>query len=554
MTGRQIAQDVIAALCRAGFSVSRGQGTLTFRGEIHAATFSVKVRIEYEDLEFHRTPQVFIEDTEALPRRVFPHINEWGELCVVDRTTYVADRYLAPGQALGIVARARELLTAGATKSATKEIGREFPEHWGGLPFGMNMEPKGGLVFCQEGRDGYEFVRQSEARGASSIPVLIAETTVELSFLPDQRRPETLGQVLEWARSWDPGLRDRILDGLCSQLPIVGFCIISAPNGIVGFTFKPAGIAKSLQRGKAARRMLETPLWLGLGISRLRGRRTDLPYVLGRSFGGRAPLTDKNVVLVGCGCIGGFTSVALSRLGAGLGKGKLSIVDPEILNHSNIARHILGEDAVGKTKAESCRDLILRNTPGLTVVAHPFKIEERRHLCAGADLVIDATGEEGIGEMLNAWRLEAARVGDPWASLLHACVCGHGAAVQSFFSSDSEFACYRCLHPKHDELPRYWPVKPGLAFGPVDSCGDSTFTPHGISAPMMAASLVSAHAVDWAGGNPRKLLRTHVVDEKQANMVKAVNPPKTPRCPACGERSDGHRSSSDSPNGVVGAD
>jgi hypothetical protein len=52
---------------------------------------------------------------------------------------------------------------------------------------------------------------------------------------------------------------------------------------------------------------------------------------------------------------------------------------------------------------------------------------------------------------------------------------------------------------------------------------------------MMAASLVTNHAVDWARGTPRKLLRTLLLDEKQTKMVKPANPPKSPRCPACNQ-------------------
>jgi molybdopterin/thiamine biosynthesis adenylyltransferase len=546
MTTQQAVQGVIAALRGAGYRASIGKNELKFYGDIRTPSFTVPVLIEYGDLNFTQTPRVIVTDLSVLPRRVFPHVDETGELCVVDRESYLADRYQAPGHALGIIQRARELLVEGATKAATEEIAREFPEHWGGEVVEIRMSVGSGPAKAQRGKSGATELVSPSRSGRGSLPsAWLVATKSRLSFQPDQARPERLGEVLNWAESWDSSLPNVILDALSCQNPNMPICMISAPNGAVGFLVQTAALSKALERHAAAKRVFRSTLGRGLPITRIRGRRTDLPYMLGRSFNGKAPLADRSIVLVGCGSIGGFASIALPRLGAGLGVGSLSLIDPDVLDRANVGRHVLGEESVGEHKVLACRTLIDRNLPGLKVHALPHAVEEQRRICARSDLVIDATGEQGVGEMLNAWRLEAVESDEPWADLLHVWICGHGHAVQSYFSSDPEFSCYRCLWPDHADPPRYWPLREGTTIGPVTGCGETSFTPYGVSAPMMAASLVASHAVDWAQGKPRELLRTHRLDEKQTKMVKPTNPPKSPRCPACKQTPSNPRSGVD---------
>jgi hypothetical protein len=56
-------------------------------------------------------------------------------------------------------------------------------------------------------------------------------------------------------------------------------------------------------------------------------------------------------------------------------------------------------------------------------------------------LVIDATGEEPVSEMLNERRI----VQGTTTPLMHAWILGNGEAVQVLWADRLNYACYRCL-------------------------------------------------------------------------------------------------------------
>ena len=132
-------------------------------------------------------------------------------------------------------------------------------------------------------------------------------------------------------------------------------------------------------------------------------------------------LKDKRIAVLGCGAIGSHVAPGLIRLGAGTGKGRLDLVDPEHMNPENLGRHVLGYPSLFRLKAEALADELQRQFPFSAVRAGARNARDLADLF-DADLVIDATGEEAVSEMINAMRLDRGTK----VPVLHVRIRGNG--------------------------------------------------------------------------------------------------------------------------------
>lgn len=510
----------------------------SFLGTAKVRGVAIPVRLQYASNDLTEPPKVFVDEVEKLTSGVIAHLDEANELCVVDRREYIADRYAVAGQARGIVRRAAELLERGLTKAGALEIAAEFPRHWGGQVIRVSFASTQSFARLDAEKHKAQFNLCPMAPPASEVGAVVVPTPAQLSFLNGQARPNTLAEVLAWAKAWDPTLPGRLLDALAALHPADPFAIIYAPNGVVAFQVNVSSRGKrimtSILKPGSWNTLLRGKFGRNLPITRYQGLRVDTAYLLGtNSVSGTAPLAGRTIVLVGCGAIGGFLSQALAQFGAGLDGGSLLLVDQEELEARNTARHKLGAEQIGTNKAIACKAGIDAALPGLSVSALPMKVEAAKFRVLAADLVIDATGEQAVGDLLNAWRIACSTAGEHAPALLHTWVVGNGAAVESYFSSDPAFGCYRCLQPNLLAPPRYPVLRPEADVSPSTGCGEDPFALYGPAAPMAAASLAANHAVDWARGAPRHLLRTIRLSYSDTVDRKPTNPTKSDKCPAC---------------------
>ena len=104
-----------------------------------------------------------------------------------------------------------------------------------------------------------------------------------------------------------------------------------------------------------------------------------------------ASLADKHVVLVGIGSLGSQVAMQLARAGAG----RLTLIDPDILNAENLGRHVLGIDDLGRNKVDAMRDRLMRDVPTVEVTAVPSWVELSTSVKAlqTADLVVVTTAD-----------------------------------------------------------------------------------------------------------------------------------------------------------------
>ncbi|RKH72577.1 ThiF family adenylyltransferase [Corallococcus aberystwythensis] len=130
--------------------------------------------------------------------------------------------------------------------------------------------------------------------------------------------------------------------------------------------------------------------------------RWDRSYLLPR--GGAEPdLQECNVLIAGCGSVGGHLAMALARAGVG----HLTLVDPDILAPENTYRHVCGMAWRRQPKVHALMAEILSHTPYIDVepVFESFEWYMKEHserLCS-YDLVIAALGIPALDLHLNEW-------------------------------------------------------------------------------------------------------------------------------------------------------
>lgn len=127
----------------------------------------------------------------------------------------------------------------------------------------------------------------------------------------------------------------------------------------------------------------------------IRVTRADSGWVHGRGQDaeGHQALSQSHVVVLGAGSLG---SQIASRL-AQAGMGRLSIIDPENLETSNIGRHALGIDCIDKNKASSLAQSLSRRYPHGHFEGFPERwqdvFQENTSLLEDADIIVSCMGE-----------------------------------------------------------------------------------------------------------------------------------------------------------------
>jgi molybdopterin/thiamine biosynthesis adenylyltransferase len=109
-------------------------------------------------------------------------------------------------------------------------------------------------------------------------------------------------------------------------------------------------------------------------------------------------LLGATVVFVGLGAVGGGVAEQLARSGVGT----LILIDGDVLDTENIARHVLGDDFVGVNKAEGMAQWLTSAIPSLRVEFIPRYIdetipnEELDEILRRADIIVAATDERNV--------------------------------------------------------------------------------------------------------------------------------------------------------------
>jgi adenylyltransferase/sulfurtransferase len=225
---------------------------------------------------------------------------------------------------------------------------------------------------------------------------------------------------------------------------------------------------------------------------------------------GQRRLKAARVLMVGAGGLGSPVGLYLAAAGVGT----LGIVEPDVVDVTNLQRQVLhGTKDVGGKKVESARDRIHDLNPHVEVVAHEtwLSSENALEIIGQYDLVVDGTDNFATRYLVND---ACVILGKPnvYGSIFR-------FEGQSTVFCTDEGPCYRCLYPE--------PPPPGL----VPSCAEGGVL--GIL-PGLLGTVQATEAVKLVTGVGEPLIgRLLLVDAARMDF-RTVRLRRNPRCPACG--------------------
>jgi molybdopterin/thiamine biosynthesis adenylyltransferase len=547
--------SVLKLLAARGFTATAHRnGRRAFEGHLPCTRRQLKVRLEIEDWDFQSYPQITLLDRLTEVPTLLPHLNAQGLLCYFSPGSVILDRYDPATAVAQCLEQAQAVLDKiiSDPKYRAQDIQSEFSAYW------ASADPAALQVFMGNIAPGATSARYFLPESERRHTAIIADRTddvnalsasfglkpltggackcwlLETTSLPPVplHLPQTVGQVFAWLRDWDAKLNkefQRILGREPSYLQFgyVTFAVRS-PIGWIGFGFEVKnGRAKTSPPNPAAHKHFLHTAGTNLPILRLSITDISSDFVHSRNLT-FPDLRGRRITLVGCGAIGSQLAPALVRLGAGTGGGILTLIDQDVLQAENLGRHYLGYGSLFEAKANAMRGELIRQFPLVRIEALAKDVARYPSLFA-SDLIVDATGEEAVSEMLNEHRLAKGSA----TPLLHVWIKGNGECVQALWTDQSGLACFRCLKISDEASHRKdrFPVLTGEPERRFLGC--RAFTPYSVSAPMNAATLAADMIIDWIKGNPSPRFRTRKIENADLLAVANHDPEHDVNCPAC---------------------
>lgn len=490
-----------------------------------AGEFVIAVIGPSEDLS--RLPDVYVINRPAnLIGMALPHISSFQRLCIVNQDTADWNPQYPPAVICmfdNLIQKALDnAVTVGHQRNA--EFQGEFVNYWDGFidtyiygnagelsQSNFSYRPMN-VVTSTDGRTDKEYVvftdtkqrddwfrlRGQEASSENDGNVTVVRIT-RSNTTPIKWPPQSLGEIFDWLKLADLSAHDSLAKGILANLTkdrqIVLLDIVN--EGIIGFeicfrsTIKTVlqhhakkrsktGGSKNKQRLSSIIPTLKSKYALSK-FSRLNARSISSKELQQRNRLIPLDLENKQILIIGCGTIGGFAIQLLTKVGAGRGNiGRLVLCDGDVLSPGNLSRHALPATYIGWNKAEALGRYIKRDSLGsLKIEIKPYRLEMKEENIRGYDIVIDATGHAPTSKMLSYMVRNSSQ--RP-TFLIHGYNDGYGLA--SVVMIDDGKACYECA--KH--LPvlneAHKPINPHR-----NSCG-SVFTPYDASVSTITAALI----------------------------------------------------------------
>ncbi|MES2738696.1 MAG: molybdopterin-synthase adenylyltransferase MoeB [Verrucomicrobiota bacterium] len=218
------------------------------------------------------------------------------------------------------------------------------------------------------------------------------------------------------------------------------------------------------------------------------------------------------VLCIGAGGLGSPISMYLAAAGVGT----LGLVDPDVVEVSNLQRQLLfGQSDIGRPKLEAARDRLLDINPHLEVRMHRemFTAANAREIAADYDLLIDGTDNFPTRYLSND---TAVWLGKPnvYGSILRF------EGQVAVFAPHLGAPCYRCMSPT--------PPKPGL----VPSCAEGGVL--GVL-PGLVGTMQALEAIKLITGIGQPLLGKLLHVDALSLRFRTFTLRRDPECPVCGE-------------------
>jgi molybdopterin/thiamine biosynthesis adenylyltransferase len=217
------------------------------------------------------------------------------------------------------------------------------------------------------------------------------------------------------------------------------------------------------------------------------------------------------VLIVGIGGLGSPVALALAHIGVGV----IGLIDPDVVEVSNLQRQILHHTPdIGRSKVSSAKEKLERLNPTVEVITYQerLQVENLFDLFGAYDFIVDATDGVATKFLINDG---AVLLGKPFS---------YGGIVQ--FSGQTltvipgKTACLRCL----------FPVIP--AAGDIPTCQESGI----IGSLAGSVGFVQAmEAVKYLSGEGVLLTDRLLTYDAAISRWRTIAVRRNPRCPLCGE-------------------
>jgi adenylyltransferase/sulfurtransferase len=233
---------------------------------------------------------------------------------------------------------------------------------------------------------------------------------------------------------------------------------------------------------------------------------------------GQARLLESHLALVGCGATGAAAASLLARAGVG----RLTLIDRDFVETSNLQRQVLFDEADARDalpKAEAARRKIALFNAEIAVEARVADLVPGNvhALLAGAELVLDATDNYQTRYLINDYSVEQ---GVPW---IYAGAVGAYAVSMNILPGET--SCLACIFP---EAPT----------GLVETCDTAGILNTAVN---LAASIEATEALKYLVGARSAMRRTLISHDLWSNERSEVSA-RAPRagCPVCQGRDFRH--------------
>jgi sulfur-carrier protein adenylyltransferase/sulfurtransferase len=229
---------------------------------------------------------------------------------------------------------------------------------------------------------------------------------------------------------------------------------------------------------------------------------------------GQLKLLQAKVLLVGAGGLGSPSAFYLAAAGVG----NIGIVDPDVVDFSNLQRQILHRnDDVGVPKVDSAARAMRDLNPDVKVTTYKEFITSEnvmRILDDGWEIVVDGCDNFQTRYLIND------------ACVFRKVPNVHGSIFQfdgqaTVFAPSLGGPCYRCLYPE--------PPPPGL----VPSCGEAGVIG---ALPGIIGTMQAMETIKLILGEGRPLIGRLLQYEALENKWRELKLHRDPNCPVCGER------------------
>jgi molybdopterin/thiamine biosynthesis adenylyltransferase/rhodanese-related sulfurtransferase len=225
---------------------------------------------------------------------------------------------------------------------------------------------------------------------------------------------------------------------------------------------------------------------------------------------GQRRLKNARVLVVGAGGLGSPVLLYLAAAGVGT----LGIVDPDVVEASNLQRQVVhGSADLGRLKVESARERVTEVNPLVRVQTHPVRLDSTNamELLSGYDVLVDGTDNFPTRYLVND---ACALLGIPcvWGSIYR-----FDGQASVWFAGHGP--CYRCVFPE--------PPPPGL----VPSCAEG-----GVLGVLCAAigSIQATEVVKLVTGIGDPLVGRLVVHDALRATWRELSVKADPNCALCG--------------------